>query len=186
MKRQSFRDAREFRAWLEEHHAQSEGFLLRIYKKDSGVATITYAEALDVALCFGWIDGQRLPLDEQSWLQKLTPRRPKSGWSKRNTEHAARLIDSGAMTPAGLRQIDAAKADGRWQAAYDSPAKASVSSEFLAALARNKKASAFYKTLNKANVYAIAYRLQTAKRPETKARRIESIVAMLARWEAFH
>lgn len=186
MKTRGFRSTREFRAWLDKHHAQSDGLLLRIYKKDSGIATVTYAQALDEALCYGWIDGQKLPLDEKSWLQKFTPRRPKSGWSKRNTEHAARLIKSGAMTAAGLRQIGAAKADGRWQAAYDSQSGATAPEEFLDALARNRKASAFYKTLNKTNLYSIAYRLQTAKRPETKARRIETIVAMLARGETFH
>src|SRR5215475_1951535 len=100
MKTQSFRGAREFRAWLEKHHAESDGLLLRIYKKESGTATVTYAEALDEALCFGWIDGQKLPLDEKSWVQKFTPRRPKSGWSKKNTQHATRLIKSGAMTAA--------------------------------------------------------------------------------------
>ena len=186
METKSFRSARAFRAWLEKHHAQANGLLLRIYKNNAGIATITYAEALDQALCFGWIDGQKLPLDEKSWLQKFTPRRPKSGWSKKNTEHATRLIDSGAMTAAGLEQINAAKADGRWKAAYDSQANASVPQEFLDALARNKKASGFYKTLSKTNLYSIAYRLQTAKRPETRAKRIELIVAMLARGETFH
>ena len=186
MKTQSFRSALAFRAWLEEHHAQSSGLLLRIYKKESGITTVTYAEALDQALCFGWIDGQKLPLDETSWIQKFTPRRPKSGWSKKNTEHAERLIKSGAMTSAGLQQVDAAKADGRWKTAYDSHANASVPKEFLDALARNKKAGAFYKTLNKTNLYSIAYRLQTAKRPETKLKRIETIIEMLARGETFH
>ena len=186
METKSFRSAREFRAWLEEHHAQARGLLLRIYKSNAGIATVTYAEALDQALCFGWIDGQKLPLDEKSWLQKLTPRRPKSSWSKKNTEHATRLIKSGAMTAAGLKQIDAAKSDGRWKAAYDSQASASVPQEFLDALARNKKASGFYKTLSKTNLYSIAYRLQTAKRPQTKVKRIESIVAMLSRGETFH
>jgi uncharacterized protein YdeI (YjbR/CyaY-like superfamily) len=186
METKSFRNAREFRAWLEKHHAQADGLLLRIYKKNTGIATVSYAEALDQALCFGWIDGQKLPLDEKSWIQKFTPRRPKSGWSKKNTEHATRLIQSGAMTAAGLEQIDAAKADGRWKAAYDSQANASVPQEFLDALARNKKAARFYKTLSKTNLYSIVYRLQTAKRAQTKAKRIESIVAMLARGEAFH
>jgi uncharacterized protein YdeI (YjbR/CyaY-like superfamily) len=134
-----------------------------------------------------WLDRwPKPPLDEKSWVQKFTPRRPKSGWSKKNTEHATRLIKSGAMTAAGLEQIDAARADGRWKAAYNSPANASVPQEFLDALTRNKKASGFYKTLSKTNLYSIAYRLQTAKRPETKAKRIELIVAMLARGETFH
>ena len=186
MEIQSFPSALEFRSWLEEHHAQSNGLLLRIYKKDSGIATVTYTEALDQALCFGWIDGQKLPVDEKSWVQKFTPRRPKSSWSKKNTEHVARLMKAGAMTAAGLKQIEAAKADGRWKAAYDSQSNTSVPKEFLNALARNKKASAFYKTLNKTNLYSIAYRLQTAKRPETKIKRIKSIVEMLARGETFH
>jgi uncharacterized protein YdeI (YjbR/CyaY-like superfamily) len=186
METRSFHSAREFRDWLEKHHAQSEGLLLRIFKKDSGIATVSYPEALDQALCFGWIDGQKKPLDEKSWLQKFTPRRPRSGWSKKNKEHAARLIASGAMTAVGLNQVDAAKADGRWEAAYDSQANASVPQEFLDALTRNKQASAFYKTLNKTNLYSIAYRLQTAKRAETKAKRIKSIVAMLALGKTFH
>ena len=186
METQSFPSALEFRSWLEKHHAQSNGLLLRIYREDSGIATVTYTEALDQALCFGWIDGQKLPLDEKSWIQKFTPRRPRSSWSKKNTEHVARLMKSGAMTPAGLKQIEAAKADGRWKAAYDSQSNTSVPKEFLNALARNKKASAFYKTLDKTNLYSIAYRLQTAKRPESKVERIKSIVEMLARGETFH
>ena len=186
METESFPRALEFRSWLEKHHAQSNGLLLRIYKKDSGIATVTYTEALDQALCFGWIDGQKLPLDEKSWVQKFTPRRPKSSWSKKNTEHVACLMKSGAMTAAGLKQIEAAKADGRWKAAYDSQSHTSVPKEFVDALARNKKASAFYKTLNKTNLYSIAYRLQTAKRPETKIKWIKSIVEMLARGETFH
>ena len=127
-----------------------------------------------------------MPLDEVSWIQKLTPRRARSNWSKRNTEHAERLIDSGEMAAAGHREVEAAKADGRWSAAYDSPAKATVPKEFLDRLARNKKAGAMYATLNKANLYAIAYRLQTAKRAETRAGRIKLIIAMLARGEKFH
>src|SRR5215469_12654144 len=142
METESFPRALEFRSWLEKHHAQSNGLLLRIYKKDSGIATVTYTEALDQALCFGWIDGQKLPLDEKSWVQKFTPRQPKSSWSKRNTEHVARLMKSGAMTAAGLKQIEAAKTDGRWKAAYDSQSDTSVPKEFLNALARDRKASA--------------------------------------------
>jgi uncharacterized protein YdeI (YjbR/CyaY-like superfamily) len=159
---------------------------VRIYKKGSGVASITYAEALDQALCFGWIDGQKLPFDEDSWVQKLTPRRAASRWSKLNIGHAERLIAAGQMTPAGLEAIEAAKADGRWAAAYDSPANATVPAQFVRELARNAKATQFYSTLNKANLYAIAYRLQTAKRPETKLRRMKLIIAMLARGEKFH
>jgi uncharacterized protein YdeI (YjbR/CyaY-like superfamily) len=181
-----FRSSKSFRTWLAKEHGRTKVLMMRIYKKDSGVLSITYAEALDQALCFGWIDGQKLPLDEISWIQKFTKRRPKSNWSKKNTEHAARLIDSGEMAAAGLLEVEAAKKDGRWSAAYDSPSKAAPSKEFLAQLARNKKASAMYATLDKANLYAIHYRLQTAKREETRLERTKKIIEMLARGEKFH
>lgn len=171
---------------MAKEHTRAPCLLLRIYKKDSGVASITYAEALQQALCFGWIDGQRLPLDESSWVQKFTPRRAKSGWSKINVAHAERLIRDGQMMPTGLKEVEAAKADGRWAAAYDSPANATVPPEFVRELRRNAKAKQFYATLNKANLYSIAYRLQTAKRPETKLKRIKLIIEMLARGEKFH
>lgn len=182
----SFRSSQEFRAWMAKEHARAPGLLLRIYKKDSGVPSITYAEALDQALCFGWIDGQKLPFDANSWVQKFTPRRAKSGWSKINVAHVDRLIREGQMTPAGLKEVEAAKADGRWAAAYDSSASATVPPEFVKELARNAKAKQFYATLNKANLYAIAYRLQTAKRSETKIKRMKLIIDMLARGEKFH
>lgn len=182
----TFVSAQDFRRWLDKHHDRSDGILLRIYKKDSGIATVTYAAALDQALCFGWIDGQKLPCDARSWLQKFTPRRRGSGWSKKNTAHAQRLIDSGAMAAAGLEEIKAAQADGRWTAAYDAFGSAAVPDDFLAELARNRKAHAFFKTLNKTNVYSIVYRLQTAKKPETREKRKQAIIAMLARGEKFH
>jgi uncharacterized protein YdeI (YjbR/CyaY-like superfamily) len=181
-----FRSSSEFRKWLAANHRQSDGIWLRIFKKDSGEPTITYAEALDEALCFGWIDGQKQRHDETSWLQRFTPRRPKSGWSKINTQHAERLIRGGRVKAAGLAQIAAAKKDGRWTAAYDSPSKATFPEDFLAELRKNEKAKAFFESLNKANRYAIAYRLQTAKKPETRQRRMDMILAMLARGEAFH
>jgi uncharacterized protein YdeI (YjbR/CyaY-like superfamily) len=182
----SFASSRDFRTWLAKAHGRSDGIWLRIYKKDSDPATLTYAEALDQALCFGWIDGQKKPYDKQSWLQRFTPRRPKSGWSKNNTQHAKRLIKSGEMTPAGLKEVNAAKADGRWKAAYDSFGNAAVPEDFLKELARNKKANAFFETLNKTNLYSIAYRLQTAKKPETREKRMEAIIEKLARGEKFH
>ncbi|MGC8518945.1 MAG: YdeI/OmpD-associated family protein [Steroidobacteraceae bacterium] len=182
----SFRSSREFRAWLAKEHARAPGLLLRIYKKHSGIPSVTYAEALDQALCFGWIDGQKLPFDANSWVQKFTPRRTKSLWSKRNVAHVDRLIQEGHMMPAGLKEVEAAKADGRWTNAYDSSATATVPPEFVQELARNAKAKQFYATLNKANLYSIAYRLQTAKRAETKVKRIKMIVEMLARGEKFH
>ena len=182
----SFRSSQELRAWLAKEHARATNLFLLIYKKDSGVVSVTYAEALDQALCFGWIDGQKLPLDGISWVQKFTPRRSKSGWSKRNITHVNRLIQAGQMTPAGLKQVEVAKADGRWAAAYDSPANATVPPEFMKELARNTKAKQFFSTLNRANLYAIAYRLQTAKRSETKSKRMKLIIEMLARGEKFH
>lgn len=182
----SFRSSKELRAWLAKEHARAPALLLRIYKKDSGVPSVTYADALDQALCFGWIDGQKRPLDADSWVQKFTPRRARSRWSKINTAHVDRLVQQGQMTPAGLQEVEAAKADGRWAAAYDSSTTATVPPEFVEALARNAKAKQFYATLNKTNLYAIAYRLQTAKRPETKTKRISLIIDMLARGEKFH
>src|SRR3954468_18926019 len=164
----SFRSSKELRAWMAKEHTQAPGLHLRIYKKDSGVPSVTYAEALDQALCFGWIDAQKLPFDANSWVQKFTPRRAKSRWSRINVGHVDRLIQEGQMTPAGLKEVEAAKADGRWAAAYDSPANSTVPPEFLEALARNTKAKQFFSTLNRANLYAITYRLQTAKRPETR------------------
>jgi uncharacterized protein YdeI (YjbR/CyaY-like superfamily) len=186
MKIMTFTSSGDFRSWLAKNHGQSDGVLLRIYKKDSGVSTVTYAEALDQALCFGWIDGQKKPYDKQSWLQKFTPRRPKSGWSKNNTRHAERLIKTGEMAPSGLKEVKAAKVDGRWKAAYDSFGNAAIPDDFIKELARNKKAYAFFETLNKTNLYSIAYRLQTAKTPETRQKRTQAIIEKLARGEKFH
>ena len=186
MKIMSFTTTKEFRAWLAKNHKLSEGILVRIYKKESSVETVTYAEALDQALCFGWIDGQKNAYDTKSWLQKFTPRRPKGGWSKNNTQHVERLIKSGDMTAAGLKEVKAAKEDGRWKAAYESSSTAKIPDDFLKALASNKSAEAFFKTLNKTNLYSIAYRLQTAKKPETRQKRMRDIVEKLARGEKFH
>ena len=181
-----FRSSSEFRKWLGANHRQCGGIWLRIFKKDSGEPTVTYLEALDEALCFGWIDGQKQSYDDSSWLQRFCPRRPKSGWSKINTQHAERLIRAGRMKAAGQTEIDAAKKDGRWTAAYDSPSNATFPEDFLAALHKNKKAKTFFDSLNKANRYAISYRLQTAKKPETRQKRMKTILAMLERGEAFH
>ena len=186
MKPRAFRTAAEFRKWLAKNHARSEGIWVRIFKKGSAKTSITYASALDQALCYGWIDGQKNPFDESSWLQRFTPRRSKSGWSKINTQHVARLIAAEKMTPAGLRKVDAAKQDGRWSAAYDSFKTATVPDDFLKELEKNRRAKAFFETLNKTNVYSITYRLQTAKKPETRERRMKAILAMLARGEKFH
>lgn len=186
MKILSFSSAADLRAWLAKNHGTSEGIRLRIYKKSSGRDTVTYAEALDQALCYGWIDGQKLPGDERSWLQTFTPRRPASKWSKKNTEHAERLIKSRKMAAPGLAQVEAAKKDGRWQAAYDSFTGTSMPSDFMEKLKTNKKAHAFFQTLNKTNRYSIAYRLQTAKKPQTREKRTQAFIEKLARKEKFH
>ena len=159
---------------------------MKFAKKGTGVTTVTYAEALEVALCYGWIDAQVKRLDETYYLQRFTPRRARSKWSKINRESATRLIESGMMRPPGLAEVERAKADGRWDAAYDNPASATVPEDFERALARNKKAREFFATLSSANRYAILYRIQDAKRPETRARRITQLVEMLARGEKFH
>ena len=182
----TFKSSSDFRVWLTGHHLTCEGIWLRIFKKDSGKATVTYAEALDQALCFGWIDGQKKGCDELSFLQRFTPRRPKSGWSKINTQHVERLIKDRLMTPSGLKAVEAAKADGRWDAAYAAQRDAEPPADFLKALNRDPKAKAFYATLSRANIFAIVYRLQTAKKPETRERRMQNILAMLSRGEKFH
>ena len=182
----SFKSTPDLRKWFEANHQKCDGIWLRIFKKKSGKASVNYAEALDEALCFGWIDGLKMPKDKLSWLQRFTPRRAKSKWSKINTGHVARLIDAGRMHSAGHAAIAAAKADGRWDAAYDSPSRATVPEDFLALLRKNKKAMEFFETLNKVNRYSIAYRLQIAKTPETKKKWTEKILAMLERGEAFH
>jgi len=181
-----FPDRAAFRAWLSAHHASQAGLWLRIAKAASPLRSLTYAEALDLALCFGWIDGQKRGHDAESFLQKFTPRRKRSPWSKRNREHAERLIAAGEMHPAGLAAVAAAKADGRWDRAYDSAGTATVPEDLRAALDEHPQASAFFETLTGANRYAILYRIQTAVRPETRARRIAELVAMLQRREALH
>lgn len=176
----------EWATWLATHHGTSDGVWLRFFKKGSDVVGLSRADALEEALCYGWIDGQAKAHDAVSWLQKFTPRRKKSIWSKINIGHAMRLIAAGRMKPAGLREVEQARQDGRWAAAYDSPSGSTMPEDFLAALSKNKKAAAFFETLNKTNRYAISWRLQTAKRPETRHRRMRAIIAMLAKRQAFH
>lgn len=186
LKTLTFKTSADFRVWLAKNHDCCDGIWLRIFKKTSGKPTVTYTEALDHALCFGWIDGLKKPCDELSWFQRFTPRRPRSGWSKINTKHIERLTAAGLMMPAGMQQVAAAKADGRWQAAYDSAGAAKPPADFLQALNKHTKAKTFFESLNRANVYAIVYRLQTAKKPETRARRMKLILDMLKRGEKFH
>jgi len=182
----SLKSPKDWASWLVKNHAKSGGIWLRLFKKDSGIATVTHAEALDEALCYGWIDGQLDKYDEKSWLRKFTPRRAKSVWSKRNIEHVNRLTDAGKMKPSGLKEVEAAKADGRWGRAYDSPSAMQVPEDFLKELSKNKKAQAFFETLNKANTYAIAWRLQTAKKPETREKRMKKFIQMLENGEKLH
>jgi uncharacterized protein YdeI (YjbR/CyaY-like superfamily) len=181
-----FADAAAWQHWLQRHHATSDGVWLRIAKKGAGAEpTVSYGEALDIALCHGWIDGRKQG-GEPYWLQRFTPRRARSIWSKTNCAKAEALIAQGRMQPAGLKEVERAKADGRWQRAYDSPAQASVLPDLQAALDAEPAARASFGTLNSANRYAVLWRVQTAKRPETRARRIAQLVAMLARGEVFH
>ncbi len=182
----SFKSQKDWASWLAKNHTASNGIWLRFFKKDSGVPSVTYAEALDEALCYGWIDGRLDPYDEKSWLRRFTPRRPRSPWSKRNIEHVNRLTAAGRMKPAGLKEVEAAKKDGRWEKAYDPQGAMELPADFLQALAKDKKSKAFFESLNRANHYAIAWRLQTAKRPETRARRMQAILAMLKKGEKFH
>lgn len=172
--------------WLFRNSAKSNGIQIRFFKKASGVRSITYLEALDEALCYGWIDGRADSFDEDSWIQLFTPRRKRSIWSKRNIEKVARLTRAGKMKPSGLEQVKSAKDDGRWKAAYDSPSKATIPDDFLKALSKNKKARKFFESLNKANLYSIAWRLQTAKKPETRERRMKLILDMMRKQEKFH
>ena len=181
-----FASATAWEAWLQREHANASGVWLKIAKRGSGIATVTYAEALDVALCFGWIDGQKRAFDASWFLQRFTPRKRGSRWSKINTEHAKRLIAEGRMRAAGLAQVEAARADGRWDAAYAGQASAIVPDDLRAALDENPSAAAFFATLRGANRYAILYRVQDAKRPETRAGRIARFVAMLERGETLH
>lgn len=180
-----FADAATWETWLIAN-ATSKGLWLKIAKKDSGIATVTYDQALDVALCHGWIDGQKRGFDGDWFLQRFTPRRPKGLWSKINIGKVERLTDEGRMRPSGQREVDAAKADGRWDAAYDGARNMEVPPELAAALAKNRKARTFFETLDKTNRYSVCWRVQTAKKPETKARRVETLVAMLARGEKIH
>lgn len=175
-----------FRKWLEKNHAVASGIWLRMYKKKSGVASINYDLALDEALCYGWIDGQVKTYDEQSYIQKFTPRRTRSMWSKRNIEHVARLEKEGRMMPSGIKEVEAAKADGRWDVSYDSPSNMGAPEDFLKELSKNKKSAEFFNSLSKANQYAINWRLQTAKKPETREKRMKLILEMLAKGMKFH
>jgi uncharacterized protein YdeI (YjbR/CyaY-like superfamily) len=181
-----FKSARAFETWLKKHHASSDGLWLQIAKKGAEQPSVTYLEAVEIALCWGWIDGQKKGLDDQHFLQRFTPRRARSIWSKVNVEKVARLVEAGRMQPPGQAQVDAAKADGRWAQAYDGAKTATVPDDLQAALDATPKAKAFFATINASNRYAILWRVQTAVKPETRAKRIAQLVDMLARGEVVH
>ena len=176
----------DWRAWLEENHTQPQGLWLKHSKKTSGKASVSYQEALEEALCYGWIDSQKQAYDKDYYLQKFTPRGSKSVWSKINVTKAEELIKSGKIQPAGLAAINLAKQDGRWEAAYDSQSSSKIPEDFLAALNKNPKAKHFFETLNKANVYAFCWRVQTAMKPETRMAKIDKFIGMLNRGEKLH
>ncbi|NML47512.1 bacteriocin-protection protein [Ramlibacter sp. G-1-2-2] len=181
-----FATQRGFEAWLRKNHAASDGVWLLIAKAGAEEATVTYPQAVEVALCHGWIDGQKKSLDEQHWLQRFTPRRARSLWSKANREKAEALIESGRMQPGGMAEIVRAQGDGRWDAAYDGARTAVVPPDLQAALDARPEARSFFSKLDGANRYAVLWRVQTAKRAETRSRRIETLVEMLARGEKIH
>jgi uncharacterized protein YdeI (YjbR/CyaY-like superfamily) len=176
----AFASQQDWEEWLKEHHADSGGIWLKLAKKETGIASLSYAEALEVALCFGWIDGQKASFDDRYWLQKFTPRGPRSIWSKVNRDKATALLASGRMYPAGRRQVELAKADGRWEAAYESQSKIAIPDDFQRELDKNQRAKEFFTTLNSVNRYAILFRIQTAKKPETRAARISTFIEMLS------
>jgi len=181
-----FASAADWEGWLELEHDRAAGVWMTIAKRGAARASVSYADALDVALCFGWIDGQKRALDEHDWLQRFTPRGPRSRWSQRNRQRAQALIDAGRMRPGGHAEIERARADGRWEAAYPGARDATVPDDLAAALAARPAARAFFDALDGANRYAILYRIHDARRPATRAARIERFVEMLAAGERIH
>jgi uncharacterized protein YdeI (YjbR/CyaY-like superfamily) len=182
----SFATANEFEKWLAKHHADPAGIWLKIAKKSVDPGALDYQQALEVALCFGWIDGQKKGFDETAWLQRFTPRRARSRWSKINRDKVEALIAAGKMRPSGFAEVEAAKADGRWDAAYEGQSTATVPPDLQAALDANPAAAEFFKTLKGANRYAILYRINDAKRPATRQARVEKFIGMLERGETVY
>ena len=181
-----FASQEEWREWLEINYANSDGIWLKMYKKGSGVASVVYAQALDEALCYGWIDGQLKAGDENFYLQRFTPRRARSTWSKRNISHVERLEKAGKMTPAGWKVIEDAKADGRWDNAYDSQSEMKVPDELMAELSKNQERLSYFESLNKVNRYAIIWRIQSAKNAAIREKRLKTLLEMLDRGEKIH
>jgi uncharacterized protein YdeI (YjbR/CyaY-like superfamily) len=180
-----FESKKKFADWLAKNYDKSAGVWMKLAKKATGIPSVTYQEALDVALCYGWIDGQKGSFDDKYFLQKFTPRRPKSIWSKINTEKVERLIADGEMKPSGLKAVEAAKQDGRWDAAYSSAKNISVLADFQSALSKNKKAKTFFESLTSTKRYSFLFRIETAKKTETREKRIRQFVAMLEKGETF-
>ena len=182
----SFESRGAWEAWLNEHHSTTDGVWMRLAKKGSDAVTISLSTAVEVALCYGWIDGKARRIDADYWMVKFTPRRQKSKWSRINRERATKLIEKGKMKPAGLREVERAKADGRWDAAYDAPSSMPVPDDLQRALDGNDEAREFFASLDGRNRYAILYRIHDAKKPETRARRIAQYVAMLTKREKIY
>lgn len=182
----SFETQKDWEFWLSQNYDLQTGVWIRFFKKGSGISSIVYDQALDGALCYGWIDGQLKKLDENSYIQKFTPRRTKSMWSKRNIDHVSRLEKEGKMQSSGIREVENAKKDGRWERAYDSPGKMEIPEDFIQELSKNENALEFFESLNKVNKYSIGWRLQTAKSQETREKRIKEILAMMGKDEKFH
>jgi uncharacterized protein YdeI (YjbR/CyaY-like superfamily) len=182
----AFASAAELGAWLARHHRSGDELWVRIFKAGTGKPSVTWADCVVEAIRFGWIDGQKLPLDAASYLQRLTPRKLKSNWSAKNRELATKLIAEGRMSAAGLAHVESAKADGRWENAYAGSAAMTIPQDFLDALEKQPAAKTFFQTLDRKNLYPIYYRLHTAKRPETRAKRLAQILAQLERGERFH
>ena len=182
----SFDTQQDWEVWLKVHHADTKGIWLKIAKKEARAPSVSYAEALEGALCYGWIDGQKASFDDTYWLQKFTPRGPKSMWSQVNCDKVTALMASGRMQPAGIRQVELARADGRWEAAYEPQSKITIPEDFQRELDNNQKAKEFFSTLNSVNRYAILFRIQTAKKPETRSARISTFIEMLANNQKLH
>jgi len=182
----SFESQKDWEEWLSRNYDLQVGIWVRFFKKGSGIKTLVYDQALDGALCFGWIDGQVKKLDENSYIQKFTPRRARSMWSKRNIDHVSRLEKEGKMQPSGIKEVEKAKKDGRWERAYDSPGNMEIPDDFLRELSKNKKALEFFDSLNKTNKYTIGWRLQTAKSAESREKRMKEILIMMDKGEKFH
>ncbi|GAC1388436.1 MAG: YdeI family protein [Ktedonobacteraceae bacterium] len=176
-----FETQQDWEAWLKEHHTHTKGIWLKIAKKETGILSLAYSDALEVALCYGWIDGQKASFDDRYWLQKFTPRSPRSIWSKVNCDKVTALLAEGRMQPTGIRQVELAKADGRWEAAYEPQSKITVPDDFQHELDKNQMAKNFFSTLDSRNRYAILFRIQTAKKLETRIARIQKFIEMLAK-----